>query len=334
MKLLPSPGCVPNCDVQRVPKCHGPNRCQPRPRVVSRRFIILRGAALHLPSLHRAGSPGNADERETPGSPAQGRFQRATQDPATFPPGPRLRTPRTPASWRPGGWRFPLTRTARHSQPPEAAGRSSLPRPGVRRGSAGGQPDSAAAHESGTRPPANRERGRESAPKPTQPMGQPVVRGALPRPRSPQRPPQPRPRPGSRPESGPRGPTSLTLIGRERSILAADAGRCGGSTSLTVRGCGNSLRTALAWRDGHVTRGTPNGSRQSPPAQLLRPRLLPRLRGGRCAEWGGDVGAHLPVGRSLPSGLSSEFSPQCRAPFCPRPLLFPGAPSRGEQTVV
>lgn len=154
-----------------------------------------------------------------------GRFQQATQDSATFPGGPRLRAPRTPASWRPTGWRFRLTPTAGDSQPPDAASRSSHPRPGVRRarGGAPGLPPGLppALPPQRTRPGRARQpigsadrRARQN--RPSQ-WGNPSPRG----PASPALPATSTRAPaGARQPSRqrPHVPTSFTLNGRERSV--------------------------------------------------------------------------------------------------------------------
>lgn len=100
-----------------------------------------------------------------------------------------------------------------------------------------------------TRPPTNRERGWESAPKPTQPMGVGPRPPAPPSPRSPQRPPGPRPRPGRRHAGGPPPTTSLTLVERERSSLVADAGSCSERTSHRLHGrCTHWPAPLESWR--------------------------------------------------------------------------------------
>lgn len=154
-----------------------------------------------------------------------GCFQQATQDSATFPGRPRLRTTRTPASWKPREWSFRLTPTAGHSQPHDAAGRSSHPRPGVRRaqGGAPGLPPGLppALPPQRTRPgracqpirSANR-RARQN--RPSQ-WSNPSPQG----PASPALPATSTPAPaGARQPSRqhPHVPTSFTLIGRERSV--------------------------------------------------------------------------------------------------------------------
>lgn len=319
MKLPPSPGCAPNGDVQRVPRASRPKPVRPDQGWSSVGSSYSGRRPCSFPLRTGPGPQGTQTNGRPQGHQPRVVFngRRGTQRPSPRGPGYGPLGPR-PAGGPEGGGP-PSPGQPRTASPPRP--RAGAPSPG--RGSAGGPPAPAAAHESGTRPPANRERGRESAPKPTQPMGQPLGRGALPRPRSPQRPPQPRPRPGSRPESGPRGPTSLTLIGRERSVLAADAGRCGGTTSLTVRGCWKSLRTALAGRDGHVTRGTPNGSRQSPPAPppSAPPLSAPArwvLRGvgrGRpgVTAWGEAAALRPFVGIVSSARRSLRFSPFARA---------------------